>query len=261
MPHRHARFRIRSRVVVAVLVGLATLCSALIGASSASALTAGTVAPDPKVGGILLAGQAQHFCTGSVVASPRHDLVLTAAHCVVGDGHRLRFVPGLDGSSRPYGTWPVTRVYLRPEWIGGHDDQHDYAFLEVAPIRWHGALRRLQDVVGANRIAAAPANGQRVAVTGYVAGTGGRPIRCRTSVYYRGAYPAFDCHGYHGGVSGSPWVDNGVVRAVIGGLRQGGCVESTSYSSQFDADLLRLYRRASAGYHPNVAPAPTDDGC
>ena len=57
--------------------------------------------PRYRVGAVFsLSGAPHHYCSGSVVASPRKDLVITAAHCVhggAGGGYRtgLAFAPGL----------------------------------------------------------------------------------------------------------------------------------------------------------------------
>ena len=65
----------------------------------AAARASSTTAPrpsapcSPPAGGQL----GQHFCTGSVVASPAGDLVITAAHCLAGQAGRgsVEFVPGI----------------------------------------------------------------------------------------------------------------------------------------------------------------------
>lgn len=240
----------------------AVLASAgLLISPAADAVTAVAARPDPKIGALFRAGFARHYCTASVVHSPRRNLVMTAAHCVFGNGTSMRFVPALHDGVRPYGTWTVARVFLRPSWIKWHDWQHDYAFLQLKRHSWRGTDRDIEDVVGGNRLSAAPARDQQVTVTGYVAGRGDKPITCTAPVYYLRGFPAFNCHGYFGGVSGSPWVINGAISGVIGGRHQGGCVEWRSYTSPFGDDTFRLWRRAIAETHPDVAPAPASDGC
>lgn len=100
-------------------------------------------------------------CSGTVVRSPGHDMVWTAAHCV--DGGRgwslysdIVFVPAYDSGGghdaaalAPLGVWTVRSVLLSPEWVANGDPEHskaDYAALVVAP-RSDGA--RLADVVQA----------------------------------------------------------------------------------------------------------------
>jgi V8-like Glu-specific endopeptidase len=256
--HALAPFR---RALIGCLTAAVVAALALLMSPSANAQTAVPAKPDPKVGALFRAGVPGHYCSAGVVHSPGRNLVMTAAHCVVGNGTQMRFVPALHDGVRPYGTWTVSRVFLHPAWINRHDWQHDFAFLQIQPRLWNGVRRNIEDVVGANRLATAPARGQRVTVTGYVAGSGDKPITCTVTAYYSSGYPAFDCHGYRGGVSGSPWVTNGQIYGVIGGLHQGGCVESTSYSSAFSADTDRLFQRASAGTDSDDAPGSVSDGC
>src|ERR1700753_4351107 len=53
---------------------------------TANRVTAGSVAPDPRVGAVFLSGNDLHACTGSVLHSAAGNLVLTAAHCLSGGG-------------------------------------------------------------------------------------------------------------------------------------------------------------------------------
>lgn len=198
-----------------------------------------------------------HYCSASVVHSAGHDLVLTAAHCVYGTGLATEFAPGFHDGVSPYGVWAVRRAYVDPAWRTSQDPQHDFAILQVAPQGGH----RVEDVTGANRLGAAPAGGRTVTVDGYVAGSGGRPITCTNRVYYTAGYPSFDCDGYAGGVSGGPWLAGSTVVGVVGGLHQGGCTPSISYSSAFGADVAALLARAEAGDGGDVAPIPGGDGC
>ena len=128
------------------------------------------------------------------------------------------------------------------------------------------AVRTIEQVTGANRVGTAPARGDRIVDIAYNAGTGDQPVRCATAAYVTHGFPTFNCHGYVGGSSGSPWLTPGPGRhrqvvGLIGGLHQGGCYEYTSYSPSFAADVARLVARASAGTHPDTAPEPGGDGC
>lgn len=88
-----------------------------------------------------------------------------------------------------------------------------------------------------------------------------------TTTYYTDGFPAFNCHGYVGGSSGSPWLSRipgtpwQMVLGVIGGLHQGGCYEYTSYSSAFGLDAFRLLLRAELHRNPDVVPRAGSDGC
>src|SRR6201992_4373475 len=69
---------------------------------TANRVTAGSVAPDPRVGAVFLSGNDLHACTGSVLHSAAGNLVLTAAHCLAGAG-QVTFIPGFAGSAAPSG--------------------------------------------------------------------------------------------------------------------------------------------------------------
>jgi hypothetical protein len=212
----------------------------------------------PSVLGLAPRLRLPHYCTASVVHSRTHDLVLTAAHCVLGSGLALEFAPGYHDGVSPYGVWAVRRAYVDAAWIHGQDPRHDYAILQLVR---HGG-QGVEDRTGpAPRLDRAPAGGTKVSVDGYVAGIGGRPITCSASVYYTSGYPSFDCPGYAGGTSGGPWLSGDTVVGVIGGLHQGGCTAGTSYSAPFGAAVEALLARAEAGGRGDVGPIPGPDGC
>src|SRR5579859_7830432 len=57
-------------------------------------------------------GLGRHFCTASVVHSPRGDVLITAAHCVpprAARGGQIAFVPGYSGGRAPYEIWTVVK--------------------------------------------------------------------------------------------------------------------------------------------------------
>ena len=63
----------------------------------------------------------------------------------------------------------------------------------------------------------------------------------------------FECGGYSGGTSGSPWVTrfnprtrNGTIVGVIGGYQEGGSTASISYSPILGEQVQQLYRQAEA---------------
>ncbi|MGI8418913.1 MAG: trypsin-like serine peptidase [Nakamurella sp.] len=209
----------------------------------------------------------KHGCTASVVASPFGNLILTAAHCVSGTAAGWLFAPGYDAGATPYGVWTVTHAFVDPSWISSQDPHHDYAFLQVASQKVNGRRATLQSVTGGNLLGFAPFSRQRITDVAYNSGVNDRAISCTVPVYYNQGYPSFNCHGYVGGSSGSPWLASipgssvSFVDGVIGGLHQGGCFEYTSDSSPFGADTLRLLLRASFGVHPNTVPQAGSDGC
>jgi V8-like Glu-specific endopeptidase len=208
---------------------------------------------------------AAHGCTASILDSAEQDLIITAAHCLVGSGAGLEFAPGYHDGVTPYGVWTVVAAFADSAWISRQDPDHDYAILRVAARTQSGKQVEVEAVAGGNRIGAAPPAGQMVTVIAYNAGLNDRPVRCATAVRDEGGFPAFDCPGFSGGTSGGPWLtadDAGfTVRAVIGGPHYGGCLPSTSYSSQFGAAIVSLRDAVIAGAAASIMPHPTGDGC
>ncbi|UFR03269.1 serine protease [Streptomyces sp. Go40/10] len=193
--------------------------------------------PDRLAGG--------HFCTASVVHSPRGDLIVTAAHCVDGaDDGGLVFVPGYRDGRAPYGVWKVTRRFLPDGWAKGQDEDSDVAFATVS----ERDGRRLEDVVGAGRFATGVATGATaVTVTGYP-DSRETPITCtnRPAAHSR-TQQRIDCPEFTGGTSGSPWVNgDGQVVGILGGHEQGGATADTSYSVVLADEAAELYRDATA---------------
>jgi len=209
----------------------------------------------PSLGG--LAKALPHYCSASVVDSTTRDLVLTAAHCVVGTGAGIGFAPGYVNGTAPYGIWAVKKVYVDRDWIAHGNPQHDYALLQIAPRNG----KQLEDVTGGHSIGAAPAPGTEVQVTGYAAKSGGSAIECTAPVYETDGYPSFDCAGFADGVSGAPWIADGEVVGDIGGLHQGGCTDTTSYSPSFGPDIQALLARAEADKTGDLVPFIRPSGC
>lgn len=245
----------RSRVVAAGIATLLLASSMLSSQARAVAPTSSTQPNStvgalffPSVGGLGPALGLPHTCSGSVVHSDTRDLVLTAAHCMLAPGTAFQFAPGYTKGAFPFGLWTVTKVFVNPAWNKSHDPQHDYAFLRIAPRVVAGAQRNIEDVTGANTLGPAPAPGTTVTVSGYKLGSHDDPFSCTSTTYLHGAYPAFDCSGFVSGTSGGPWLAGASattsVVGVIGGLEQGGCTSTTSYSSAFGVDTIRDFHRA-----------------
>jgi hypothetical protein len=188
-------------------------------------------------------------------------------HRVYGTAAGWTFAPGYDNGSTPYGVWTVTHAYVDPKWATDQDTQHDYAILQLADVRHGGHQVGVQDVTGGNVLGQAPRTGQQITDVAYNAGIDDQPIHCTTSVYYTDGFPGFNCHGYVGGSSGSPWLVTDpathvtFVDGLIGGLHQGGCYEYTSYSPAFRPDVYALLLRATLHLHPDTVPAAGSDGC
>ena len=213
----------------------------------------------PRVGALFTSAGGTlggHFCSASVVGSPGHDLLVTAAHCAVSPGsgkarNGMVFVPGYHDGIKPYGQWSVSRVTTDVRWSKRGDPNYDVAFLTTRP--GAGARgRRIQDAVGSEAISfGTPRTAAAVAV-GYPRRTE-RPVHCGNRMRARGATQLeFDCRGLPGGTSGSPLMTGvgptgagrGTVVGVIGGYQEGGLTPDISYSPYFGAAIAAVYRAA-----------------
>jgi V8-like Glu-specific endopeptidase len=262
--------RVRSAIVIATAASLAAAALVLPGVASAKP-PAGTqkskvFSGTPTVGALFeSATSGKHFCTASVVASPRGNVLITAAHCIQGSAKGLSFAPGFHDGTAPFGRWTVTGAYFDPAWIAGQNPTRDFAFLTVAPKVIKGVQTDIQTVTGANVLSTKPSQGEAVTVPAYPDGQAKVPITCTAKVYFNGVYPAFNCNPYIGGTSGSPWLaptsEGVMVVGLIAGLHQGGCYTYTSYSPPLGSNARAVYERAVAGAKPDIGPDPGSDGC
>ncbi|MFG2817998.1 trypsin-like serine peptidase [Kitasatospora sp. NPDC048365] len=188
-------------------------------------------------------GPGHHFCSASVLDSPGHDLILTAAHCVSStDG--LRFVPGYRDGKAPYGSWKVTAIWTSDGWQNGEDPDEDFAILRVDP----NGGREIEDAVGGNPLGLDASRTAQVRLYGYPAKTE-RPLVCTNATTRQATFQrAIACPGFPGGTSGGPWIEatSGRVIGVIGGYQQGGDTDDISYSAYFDHTVGDLYARATS---------------
>ncbi|MFI8453673.1 trypsin-like peptidase domain-containing protein [Streptomyces erythrochromogenes] len=226
----------------------------------------------PVVGRMFLVkGGGSYFCTASVVVSPGRNLVISAAHCLLGsDTQQVAFVPQYTRAKpRPFGMFPVVRTAAGRSriWI---DQRYrtqgvnraaalDVAFAQVGP---GPKGRRVQDVVGGNRLVTGAGYAHaRATLIGHPS-TAARPRLCvnRTTKYTStdaripGSFLRIACTGYPGGTSGGPFLlrldgrtGTGDVVGVIGGWKTGGDKPEVSYSSYFGTDIRKLYEKAVAG--------------
>jgi V8-like Glu-specific endopeptidase len=194
-----------------------------------------------------------HFCTASVVSSPAGNLLITAAHCLLGrslsPAGSVVFAPGYHNGKFPHGTWTVTKEYVDAAWSKTQDPDDDVAFLVAG-----GRSTPIQRVTGAETLQIdEPA--QVVRAIGYPDQTSG-PIACTAPArdFDHGQEMVFDCADYTDGTSGGPFLAHvnastgqGWVIGVIGGYEEGGDTPDVSYSPRFSPGILALYETAISG--------------
>ena len=199
-----------------------------------------------------------HFCTASVVASLGRDLLITAAHCIYGGksgGYRqdIVFIPGYRDGQEPYGVWTPARLLVAPQWENSSDPDYDVGFVVLKP----DDGKNVEDVLGANQLGIDSGYQNLVRVTGYPSSQDA-PVTCvnRTSEQSESQL-RFECDGFAGGTSGSPWVTHfdprtltGTIVGVLGGYQAGGSTEAISYSSYLGPEVEQLYRQAVADETP-----------
>jgi V8-like Glu-specific endopeptidase len=244
----------------AVLLTLAAVL--LLGAASVVVFTNRPAAPgtaavaEPVAGaavGPLFAGGA-HYCTASVVHSPRGDVLLTAAHCIHdgADGGYVTgvtFAPGYHDGVAPYGFWTVSGELVAPGWSASSDPDLDVGF---ATAHQAGTAAPLESLVGANTLATGGGFEQAITLTGYP-DDAESPAVCRNTTSRQDARQLkVACAGFPTGTSGGPWVTapdprtrRGTVIGVIGGFEHGGDDPDTSYSSYFGTDVRALYHQTA----------------
>ena len=228
------------------------------GAPEAGIPTARGVAGSKVIGALFFNnGAGSHYCTASVIRTPKKNMLLTAAHCLYNqnthDWHRhIVFVPRYSAGRRPYGTWPVWLMVADKHWIDQGDPDLDYGFAAVQVM----GGRRIADVVGSNDLQVDRGYTNRILVAGYPAkedNPADRPVGCAGQTHRQARFQLrFDCHGFYGGTSGSPWLsdyDNhtqsGHVVGVIGGYQEGGSEEWRSYSPLFTSGVAHLLATAN----------------
>ena len=198
---------------------------------------------------------SDHFCTASVVTSPGKDLLITAAHCInggkSGGGYRkdIVFIPDYRDGQEPDGVWTPAKLLVAPQWAHSSNPAYDVGFVVLKPRDG----KNIQQVLGANRLGIDLHYQYLVHVTGYP-DSSSAPITCvNWTQRSSNAQLQFDCAGYTGGTSGSPWVisfsprsHTGTIVGLIGGYQEGGNTPSVSYSPLLDPAIHQLYRQAEA---------------
>lgn len=217
-------------------------------------------------------GGRDQFCSASSVSSPTKSLVLTAAHCL-NDNDRwkqLAFAPGWKPDPKdpsrgiaPYGIFPMVagKLYIDGRYLTqgpAKADDLDFAFMRVGP---NSKGQFLENATGMGNslttLSSQQLSQKNVSLFGFPGGSKA-PLVCPSTntTAYSGRFVKIACKGYAGGVSGGPFLRNfdgkrGDVIGVIGGWKTGGTIDDESYSSQFDADIIRLYNQAVNDYEPD----------
>ncbi|MCW2912969.1 MAG: hypothetical protein JWN52_1037 [Actinomycetia bacterium] len=225
------------------------------GISPLSIPTAAHYAGNAKVGALFSNnGKGGHFCTASVIDSPKGTMLVTAGHCLYNASThkystKVLYVPKYAAGKSPYGSYAVRKLFLTHGWLASGDADLDFGFATVSG--------RVESKTGAFSLSAnQPGYNHRVTVIGYPGknhNSSDKPITCTVNTYKQSKYQmGFDCRGYYGGTSGSPWTmpdsssNRTLVIGVIGGYQQGGNVDWRSYSAVFDQDILNLFGYAMA---------------
>jgi V8-like Glu-specific endopeptidase len=246
----------KSRVlasILGVITVIAGIAAGFLLGSSAGRAAQTTAATTSTVGALFVRATSgeltTHFCTGSVVDSPDGDLVITAAHCLIGrTAGQVVFVPGYAHGKHPFGVWVASKIIEDPEWVSSSDPDDDFAFLIV---HRPGSSVAVQTLTGGEVLGVGASAWQTVDVSGYPDDLDG-PISCQNAARdYSATQFEFDCGGFTDGTSGSPLLATAgplgeTVIGVIGGYQQGGDTASVSYAARFSTSMATLYQTALA---------------
>jgi V8-like Glu-specific endopeptidase len=208
----------------------------------------------PAVGALFYSqgGQLTHFCTASVVRSKHENLLVTAAHCLLGKSLAgLVFAPGYHDGTYPYGRWVIRAAYTDWSWRADQDPDDDVAFLVAGQ-----PGRRIQRYTGGERLVTGYRLPEQVRVVGYP-NTSSMPVFCDAPARPFDRFGlwqmVFFCTDYTNGTSGGPFLAHvsgatgaGQVIGVIGGYEDGGYNPTVSYSPRFGSTVAALFRRAEA---------------
>jgi hypothetical protein len=129
--------------------------------------------------------------------------------------------------------------------------------------------KNIEDVLGADQLGIDPGYQNQVRVTGYPS-SADAPITCTGwTAQHRPSQLRFECDGFTGGTSGSPWVTDvdpqtgtGTIVGVIGGYQAGGSTAAISYGPYLGEQVEQLYHQAVADEAAQAAsstPSPGHD--
>ena len=138
-------------------------------------------------------------------------------------------------------------LVVAPQWMNSSDPDFDVAFIVLKPEDG----KNIEDVLGASQLGVDPRYRNLVLVTGYPS-SADAPVTCANWTSEQSpSQLRFECPGFAGGTSGSPWVTHfdsrtrtGTIVGVLGGYQQGGDTEAISYSPYLGEEVEQLYRQA-----------------
>lgn len=235
------------------ILGLSTAALALfafyLAVIAPAAFSVGSERSSGAVGGLFvrtLGLTVPHpFCTASVVASSRGDLLVTAAHCLGKvPVSQMVFIPYYHDGTSPFGEWPVTSQTFPKHWFPHGSIGLDFAFLTVSG--------NVQAKAGAEKLRVSFPLPRSARLEGY--SLTGQPVVCtgRPARVVKAGHQQlrFGCPGYSDASSGGPFLTRisqksglGTIVGVIGGYQQGGSSSSVSYSSPFGSVAMTLARQ------------------
>ena len=219
---------------------------------------------NPAVGKIVYtAGGSSYSCSGTLLESRSRRIVLTAAHCLRYRGvwsSRIRFLPGFDRGSTPYGTWGWKTAWITTGWARSSGPwsegnvNFDLGLIVLS--------QRLGDRIDGIEFQSFPQRKGQTRILGYPAGSlAGRELRmCQTSTW---AGPAFSfglpgptgMAGYcdmAGGSSGGPWLSTynnpnnpDEPNLILDGVTSTGLVGADVFSSPYlGSQFVEMLRKA-----------------
>lgn len=202
----------------------------------------------PMVGAVCPgAWNAGHNGTGSVIHSPRGNLMLTAGH-VLGPGSRSVFVPGFYKDTAPYGVWEIEKVWQTPGWIASRAINEDFSFVTLKP---NANGQNIEEVTGAYSIAFT-GEVPEVQITALPGNTESMITGTGTARLFQPGQLVVSLKGYPDGTSGSAWLADydpatgaGSAVGCLGGYLAGGSGPDVSYAAAFGPVALGLYLAAA----------------
>lgn len=226
-------------------------------ATPAGVPTAGLFGGSPTIGALFYAsGRNPRVCTAAVVDSTTGNLVVTSAHCIVGEGFatNLEYVPDYSDGKAPYGIWPVTAITVARGWRHGRNPNLDLAFLTVTTA--HG---QIQAVTGGLALGFNLGYDQTIETVAYNTNNT-EPVRCATKSFrFRAGQVEFRCGGFHDGTSGAPWVVGynpgngaGTLVGVLGGYEGDGVYQWASYSPYLGSAVRAVFQMAELRSAPSL---------